>query len=556
MTLRPMRPILFCKISLFRKVFVIALAIFILSPGISFALNDPVTEESFHGEYSLLGALHWTGGSGDRTLLQRGDFLTQELQLDAERPLPSDWSFTGDLHLRQTHDNQIDRYDGVHVLGWTAELFNSYFRFTGGDFFADYSQYTAQQALKGVQGQFKNETVELKGAFGFSQRDIEGQQYRRYTTAARSDFLITKQALFVKDLHVGYNFSHVGDDASSIDNKIGVADTENYVNSITSHALLWGITDIESEFAKSWIDADVSPFTSVDRDTGTALRVNSVTKFSKMDKMRLNYEWVSAGFNTLAGGAVPDRVNFTSRWDHKWNKEWSGNAGYRMMYDKLDKSALNKSTMTQVPKAEINWVPDSDAWWWKEYNLRFYWEERSRVSDDDPSLQTDFLSNTVGLENEFRIDKINYSAGWSIVDEDDDRDKTNNRLTNAAYAGLRTKTKWFGVDASPSLKYQMEYADLPKLEGRDLTHTLNEAVRFNISDALRLDQRFSVSTASRLAHDSDSIKWNGYLGLNYKLPVQQDLNWRLSYEHTGFVHDISTQRYSEDNLESQLTWRF
>ena len=32
----------------------------------------------FHGEYSLLGALHRTGGSGDKTLLRRGEFLTND----------------------------------------------------------------------------------------------------------------------------------------------------------------------------------------------------------------------------------------------------------------------------------------------------------------------------------------------------------------------------------------------------------------------------------------------------------------------------------------------
>ncbi len=98
--------------------------------------NTPIG--TIHGEYSLLGAIHRTGGSGDRTLLRRGEFLTNELTLNYEQPLPAEWMATADVHVRNTNDEQLDPYDGAHVLGWTTELYNPYLRFTGGNFYADY----------------------------------------------------------------------------------------------------------------------------------------------------------------------------------------------------------------------------------------------------------------------------------------------------------------------------------------------------------------------------------------------------------------------------------
>ena len=102
----------------------------------------------------------------------------------------------------------------------------------------------------------------------------------------------------------------------------------------------------------------------------------------------------------------------------------------------------------------------------------------------------------------------------------------------------------------------MDYTEIPKSEGRDLTQSVNAGLRLDISDALKVEQRYSVSTASRLAHDSDSIKWNAHIDLDYKVPVKPDLTFRCSYDHTGFAHDVSTQRFSEHNFQTELLWKF
>ena len=530
--------------------------LFTLAPT-AFAADIAVAEQSLHGEYSVMGALHRTGGAGDRTLLHRGEFTTQELELDLEQPLPAEWSLTANAHGRITDDEQIDNYDGVHVLGWTTELYNPFLHFTGGNFFADYSQYTAQQSLTGVQAALTTDRVESKGAFGYSQRDIEGVQYRRYVTAARSEVLITSRSGPLSDFRVGGNFSDVEDGEHTIENKTGVLDASNRVGSVNAHLLLWDISDFAAELAKSWNDDDTTPGSTVDRNDGTALRVNNITKFSKKDKLRLGYEWVTPDFNTLAGSATPDRVNFTSRYDHRWNTEWSANAGYRVFCDKLDKSSLAKRTVTQSPRTELNWEPDSTNWLLKDNTWRIFWEERSRISQDDPvSGQTDFKTNDTGFENEFRVDKVHFSDGWSLSIEDDDQNKINDRVTNSAYFGMRMHDKLLGINATPSLKYQMDYADIPKSEGRDLTQTVSQALRLDISDALKFDERLSLSNASRLAPDADAFKCNAYLGIDYKLPVPQDLTFRANYEFTGFAHEASTQRFAEHNFETKLILKF
>ncbi len=509
-----------------------------------------------HGEYSILGARHWVGGSGDKSLLRPGAFLSNELRLRFEDPLPDNWNFTADLHARQTPDPQIDKHKDVRLLGWTAELYNTTVHFTGGDFFGDMTQYTMQQAVTGAQAVYKTDTLELKGLGGYSQRDDDGKSFLRYVYGGRSEAKLIKESGVFKDWVLGVNFSGSEDDHSTIDTTGGVADASNRVGSVNSRVALWGNTDLDAELAKSWLDPDTSIGSNVDRKTGTALRLNSDTRFSKKARARLGYEWVSADFGTLSGSAVPDRVNMTSRFDYKFNREWNSEAGYRVFFDKLDKSTLNKRTITMSPRAAVNWQPQSDDWLLKDYYSRLYWEARRRTSDDDPSGQTDFLSNETGIENEFRVEKVNFNTGWSIRSEDDDHIKENTILTNTGYFGMRIRERILNADFVPSLRYQFDYDYLPKLEGRDLSQSVIAGLNIDLQNGLRLEQRYSIETGSRLAPDADTIRFNVYLGMDYKIPVKEDLTLKLNYQMVDLRHDLDTERFSENNLQAQLLWKF
>lgn len=522
----------------------------------STAWADTPAGLSIHGEYETGGAIHWTGGAGDKTLLRRGAFFTDELKLRIDQPLEDGWDFLTSLHLRQTFDPQIDKRKDVHILGYTSEIYNRFLRFTFGDFFADFSQYVLGTALDGVQMVAKTDRAEIKAVAGFSQRADEGKQFMRYVFAGRAETVLVEAYGFAKDLRMGFNFSDAEDAHNTIDNTTGVADASNRVGSVNGRAVFWGHTQADWEAAKSWIDEDTSPGTNVDRKTGSAIRWNSTTQFDKKNKLRMGYEWVSADFRTLGGSAVPDRVNVTSRLDSQWNKEWKSELGYRLSFDKLDKSDLNKRTVTQAPRAALNWEPLSDDWWLKDFFSRLYWELRSRLSDDDPSGQTDFLSNDAGFEDEFRIEKVHFNSGWTVRTETDDLQKQNDRLINTGYIGMNTHEQFLGMGATPSLRYQFDYEDRPKEGGRDLTQSVSAGLNMDISDNIHFEQRYGIETASRLAPNADTVKLNAYLGLDYKIPSQRDLTLKITYEHGNFFHPLATERFSEDNLQVCLFWKF
>lgn len=514
-------------------------------------------EPTLHGEYSLSGALHRTGGSGDKTLLRRGNFLTNELKLESHIPLPGgDWNLDSNIDMRKTPDPQIDKRKDVNMLGWTTELYNPFVRFTGGDFYGDFSQYTLSQSLKGVQVAAKTDTFELKGVAGYSQKQDEGSHFLRYVFGGRSETQVFQEWGIAKDLRAGVNFSDVEDDHSSIENKTGVPDASNRVGSVNNHVMLWDKTEIDSEAAKSWADDDTSPGNVVDRKKGTAVRVNSLTRFSKMSKAKLNYEWVTSQFETLNGSAVPDRVNFNGRWDYKFNQEWGSDYSYRLMYDKLNKSTLNKRTMTQTPKIGLSWDPKAEDWLLKDYSQRVYWEMRNRTSDSDPSGKIDFQSNEYSIENDFAVENVNFDSGYTFRSEDDDQDKSNVNFDHSGYFGMKMREKYQNATATPSLRYQFDYQALPKQEGHDLTQTLTAGLRLDMDNGLSFEQRYSASGAARLADDADSTRFNVYLGLDYKLPRKEDMTLKVSYELIALSHQVSTSRFSENNLQVQLLWKF
>lgn len=513
-------------------------------------------ESELHGEYSLLGALHRTGGAGDKALLKRGEFFTHQLKLDSSVLLNDDWHFDTTVNARQTNDPQIELRNSVHLLGWTSELYNRETRATFGDFYGDFSRYVLARSLKGVQLQYKNETTELKGVAGYSQRQNDAH-FMRYVAGGRAETLVLKEYGALQNVRVGTNFTAVEDDHASLTGSpTGVADASNRAGSVNYSGILFKNTELTGEIAKTWIDEDTSENTNVDRKTGTAVRANSATKFSKMTKARLGYEWVSADFNSLAGSAVPDRVTLNGRLDHKITNELASEASYRVSHNKLEKSILNDQTMTQTPHLALSWTPDSEKWLLRDYALRLFWDMRDRSSDGDGSQQVDFTSNDYGLENEFKVRKVSFVDGWTYRTEDDDMNKENMLVNNTAYFGMRMREKFGEMTAVPSVRYQVEHTDSVKLDISDFTQTVTVGLILEPSNKLKFEQRLSAGFAERSTEDADSVKLNSYTSLDYKLPTSQDLTFRISYEHLDFNHSRSVQTYSEDNLQTQLMWVF
>ena len=140
--------------------------------------------------------------------------------------------------------------------------------------------------------------------------------------------------------------------------------------------------------------------------------------------------------------------------------------------------------------------------------------------------------------------------------ESDDHEKLNDLLVNSGTAGIRIKDKLLGIPATPSLRWQFDYTDIPKEDGRDFTQTLTEGLVLDISEGVKFEERFSIGTASRLRTDSDSVKWNGYLGLDYRIPRKEDLTLSVNYEHNGLAHHMPTESFSEDNFQTRLLWKF
>ena len=152
------------------------------------------------------------------------------------------------------------------------------------------------------------------------------------------------------------------------------------------------------------------------------------------------------------------------------------------------------------------------------------------------------------------------SSGWNLRDELDHHDKSNVRLFNTGYVGIRSTKKIHGVKVSPSFRWQATYEHKRKLDGRDLTHTFTAGLNLEFTKSLRLEQRYSLETASRLAHDADSTRFTAHAALDYDLPFKaqalKGTSVELSYDHTNFAHVVGTERFMENNGQVQLVKKF
>ena len=531
---------------------VVALSLF----GPALAAADKTAAPSIHGEYSAVEAFHATGGSGSKTLLRKGAFLTQEGKVVLEEALPNGWHLSGNLHLRRTTDPQVDKRHDVHVLGYSVQASNPVWRLTGGDFFGDLSQYSLSQALEGGQVVYNTDRVLVKTVAGISQHRDEGKQFLRMVLAGGTQYLLIKDAPSIQECRLGVNVTGVDDIGSSIEDTTGVAQAKNRVGSLTAHLRFWDRVDVDGEAAHGWTDQD-SPELRVKRRTGHAVRLNTAATLSKKAKVKLGYEWAQASFNSLAGSVVPDRVNVNSRLDYRWNGSWTSDAGLRYTNDKVGRSTLNKRTFTIIPKLGLNWTPASGSWLWlKEFASRMYWEMRKRFSDNEPAGQTDSTSQEVGLDNDFLLQQVRWNVGWSLRQEDDDFSKSNDRLINSGWLGLRRTYHPLGVETATSVRWQFNYQDRPKEGGRDLTHTILLRAESALAKSLKLEQRYSVETASRLAADSDTVRGNAFILLEYHLPSQQDRSLTASYEFNDYLHPVGTEKYAEHNAQLKFLWKF
>lgn len=509
------------------------------------------------GEYSLLGSFQRTGGSGDKTLLRRGKFLTNAVKITSDLSLLNEWSSHVQLNMRKTDNPQIDSRSDIHLLGLTAELSQPNFQAVFGDFYGDFSQYTLSQALEGAQIAVRSERFELKSVAARSQRAKEGENYARYVFGGESEILAVKESRYLKDFRLGFHFSAAEDDGSSIDNDTGIVNAANRVGSMSWRGTFFQNYELEGEFARSWTDPDTSEGTEEQRKIGPALRMDLRGAPNRKTKVHFNYEWVGANFEALPGSAVPDRVNFGGKLNYKWTQEWQSDFSYKTFYDQLEDSVLTKRTMTHSPVIGLDWMPYDPIGFLEDFFMRLYWDMRGRHSEDDSaSSQIDFVSHEIALEDQFRIRKISFDQNLGFRYEEDDLTKTNTFTSFFGSLGLRSRREIAGFPMTPFLKYQMNYDDRFKEGGRDFIQSVNAGLDIELAEELRFEQRYGFQAARRLAQDSDSAQFNLYAALDYGIFKSKKYRIRLAYDGIFFLHGQSTQNFNEHKLESELLCRF
>lgn len=287
-----------------------------------------------------------SGPGRDNSFLEAGSHWLHDVELTARQPLGNKLQTEFNAIVRYT-DTQ--RHDPSH---WSVQRLQFIARddvnhLTLGDYYATLSQYSLNQAIKGL---------------GY-QRNFSESTYLRFvggTLAPRWDHIFgTPHNETIKRDVVGLRAQNSGDNYRIGFNLVSAWDHENSRARTTEDiyrqflpAMDWeyrtnGGVRLSGEHAHSETRKDqVNGIRS--NFAGTANRLNADGDLGKF-RWRLRGERVSPDFYTLGGGAAVDRLRYYLRGDYRLDKTWSvffANDWYR---NNLEGQQL-VTTRTHIPE--------------------------------------------------------------------------------------------------------------------------------------------------------------------------------------------------------------
>lgn len=293
---------------------------------------------------------HRISGPGRaNSFLESGSHWLHDIELTARQPLGSKLKTEFNAVVRYTDTKRHD------PSTWSVQRLQMIARddvnhLTLGDYYATLSQYSLNQAMKGL---------------GY-QRNFNENTYLRFTAgtlAPRWDHIFGKPYNeTIKRDAVGFRAQNAGDNyrvglnlVSAWDHdNAGIRTTEDTYRQLLP-AVDWeyrtdGGTRLSGEHAQANTRREKANGQRHDL-SGTANRINADGSLGNL-RWRMRGERVSSDFFTMGGGAAIDRLRYYLRGDYRLDKTWSvflANDWYR---NNLDKQ-LPATTRTHIPEAGV-----------------------------------------------------------------------------------------------------------------------------------------------------------------------------------------------------------
>jgi len=559
--------------------------------------NEVMTPENQNGEkkkaYELHGEERFGGyydqvtGNKENAQLDEGPQFLQELDLSLLHHGKNGREFEMVFNSRLTDDKYVDT-EHASIVDFHINISNQTYLFTLGDYLGTLSDFTFNQALRGVY--LEKAFPELKGlkiiALAGIQNDrweafwkhMENQSYDRYYEGLRVSFVP------VGPLTIGFNFINgkdepgsVSDSANpSLENRVGSAD---FALSLMDNAL-----NLSGEAAWSWFKAtneNGGEFEEAANEhpgsiTDAAYRLGG--NFTRgMFTMHAGYSRVEPDFRGIGGISTPDTEEyFASMGLNPW-PQVTLELGYRGARDNLD-GRLETTTRHEMPEVSITFQEIPHL---KNLTVGFKFSRSSTDTGND-SVDTD--TDTAGMTVDYGIYGFNISAEGEIRDEKDRVDAMNHVKTHSfgfrldrafskgsfqfnPYVGFeweRQRGKTPGSQAPITIdgveQWEVTSADIPVsiLETLRYTRTYTAGCQMTLGNDwdANMDYSYIDEDVNAAGGGNDSKTTTFDVNLTYRILGHEDKLLGLYYKLEDHNYELGNDDFKEQVYGFQLTKRF
>jgi len=499
-----------------------------------------------HGEERFGIYYNKIRGNKNNAQIDEGPQFLQELDLILQHHGAHGREFEMVFNSRLTDDKYVDTEHASIVDFHITQSGESYL-FTLGDYLGTLSDFTFNQALRGVYAEksFSSlrglKIVALAGVMNDRWeafwKNLESESYARYYEGARISFNP------LKPLTLGFNFINGSDDPGSVPNSTSPS-LENRVGSIDfSLNLLDNSLAFGGEAAWSWFESRETVWNT---DYGMPAREGSLTdsayKLSgsyQKEKYALNggYSRVEPKFRSIGGMSSPDTEEYYATADYTPIPQIGLEVGYRASRDNLD-GQLDTTTRNKMPEFSITFqeIPHFD-------NLTVTFKV-NRATTDTTDDSIDETTDTGDVEIDYTIYGFHISANGEIRNKIDDADRLND-----------TKTHGFGVHLDRSFEKGLFH--ISPYVGFDWERQKGKIQQAQTPIVVDDVEQLEVTGSETIPAALETLRFTRTYSAGCQLTIGRD--WDMDFKYQYVDEDINAagggDSSTTSSIDASLTYR-
>ncbi|MGE5308118.1 MAG: hypothetical protein ACM3OC_03455 [Deltaproteobacteria bacterium] len=472
--------------------------------------------------------------SRDWDYLTQGSLRFQETAKDREYTGAFDYTYTDDRTQAPAGFNIERMYFGLKQ-GTTDFLL--------GDYYARFSPYTLDNALKGIRiGIGDPEVRRLTIAAG-----IDTPLWRNLTDDAADH---TQSKRYVWGLRLENPFAD-GRGAINL-NYAGALDDTDFtppfgtpmqvnVFSVDGHYAFTEHLTGYGELAASLTDEDIRQGSSQGTKTGIAGKLGLQLR---TERYSLDAEYNRAGKDFYAAGG------FSAR-DQEWltlngKLALPGDAAFGH-YIRIGRENISGG---EAQVREIN--PGGSL------SLRLPWELSLDLNADllrrvSRDRSTDSTATTLGAHLGRQFGPVQATLGYSHTMFSNRADITQSRDIDAVTAGLSGGTKIRNVDIGWNVSERAEFSGYHKVSGSDTVTSTSLGLKAVFPSSLAVEARAQLGSG-KYAQATDSASTDLYLGISRS--ITKDASVSLTCEHKRNTFEQSINNYAETTVKASVRYTF